>query len=374
MAILPEEQERLTARVAGHFHRPEVRATASRYLATLLEHGGEPRAKAVTANARAVPATRVARLLQTARWDESALRDDLREYVAERLGDDRALLALREEPFAWRGRAVVGVARQYVARTQRWRHCQLGLFLAYFAPGGAAFLDRELYLPPEWTADEGRRQRAGIPADRPHASRGDLAVAMLQRAYLAAVPCGWVVAERAFTTDEALHRWLGRIGYAFLLEVSPVWSPQRALDGGEGASRGVGLLFETILGDDWWRAPGTGGTAAPPVEWARIAIAVPRETLTGGWQEWAVAARPASRRGRERYFVARAPAATTLAELAAIGAQLAPLDALMAEARAVGLGEYRTRAWRGWYRHTTLSMLAHGCRAVIGALVGQRAG
>src|SRR4051812_45304340 len=128
MASEHEVQERLIARVSKRFSRPEVRTTAIAYLATLLTPQTGSRKKAVTANARAVPATRVARLLQSARWDESTVRDDLREYVVEQVGDDRAILALREVPFAWRGREVVGVARQYVARTQRWKHCQLGLF------------------------------------------------------------------------------------------------------------------------------------------------------------------------------------------------------------------------------------------------------
>ena len=35
--------------------------------------------------------------------------------------------------------------------------------LAYGSRRGAAFLDRELYLPQEWAADWVRRQEAGVP-------------------------------------------------------------------------------------------------------------------------------------------------------------------------------------------------------------------
>lgn len=359
-----EEQEFLTARVARHFRRPEVRATAIAYLTTLLERSVKPRAKAVTANARALPATRIARLLRTARWDESALRDELREYVVERFGDDRAILALREESFSWRGREVVGVARQYVARTLRWRHCQLGLFLAYLAPGGVAFLDRELYVPREWVADEELRQRAGIPAGTSFASKGELGVAMLQRAYLAAVPATWVVAERAYTVDPTLLSWLNGVDVPYLLEVSSIWSPTQPQSGEPGADQGIRLRFETVADNDWWRIPDAVTTVATTMEWAQLSMPAPLAPSAVGSREWLLAARPAGHRGRTKYYVARTPVASTVSDIVAVASRSAALDALVSDARAVGLGEYRTRAWRGWYRHATLALLAQGYRAV----------
>jgi len=82
----------LHARLARRFQRPEVRQRARRYLAGLLapverkngwhlaEHGDERHPRGVQ------------RLLDAAQWDADAVRDDLRRYVVEHLGDTRGVL------------------------------------------------------------------------------------------------------------------------------------------------------------------------------------------------------------------------------------------------------------------------------------------
>jgi SRSO17 transposase len=53
------------------------------------------------------------RLLRKARFDVEAIRDDLTGYVADRLGESEGVLILDETGFVKKGRASVGVARQY---------------------------------------------------------------------------------------------------------------------------------------------------------------------------------------------------------------------------------------------------------------------
>src|ERR671926_102537 len=105
----------------------------------------------------------VQRLLRTARWDADAVRDDLRAYVIEHLGDPQAVLVIDETGFLKKGTKSVGVQRQYSGTAGRIENCQIGVFLAYASPPGRAFLDRELYLPKEWAADRARREAAGVP-------------------------------------------------------------------------------------------------------------------------------------------------------------------------------------------------------------------
>ena len=90
-------QEELTAlheRIAARFARPEVRVRAGKFLAGLLDplerrNGWQP---AEALGERSPDG--VQRLLRTARWDAEAVRDDLRAYVVEHLGDPGAVLAL----------------------------------------------------------------------------------------------------------------------------------------------------------------------------------------------------------------------------------------------------------------------------------------
>jgi SRSO17 transposase len=87
------------------------------------------------------------RLLATADWDPDLVRDDLRAYVVEQLGDPDAVLVVDETGFLKKGATSVGVQRQYSGTAGKVDNCQLGVFLAYASPKGRAMIDRELYLP-----------------------------------------------------------------------------------------------------------------------------------------------------------------------------------------------------------------------------------
>ncbi|MBI3912051.1 MAG: transposase, partial [Armatimonadetes bacterium] len=54
----------------------------------------------------------VQRLLNQARWDADRVRDDLRPYVIEHLGDPQAVLVIDETGFLKKGDQSVGVQRQ----------------------------------------------------------------------------------------------------------------------------------------------------------------------------------------------------------------------------------------------------------------------
>jgi SRSO17 transposase len=73
------------------------------------------------------------------------VRDDLREYVVEHLGDeDSGVLVVDETGFLKKGKKSVGVARQYTGTAGDTVNCQVGVFLAYASERGAGFVDRSL--------------------------------------------------------------------------------------------------------------------------------------------------------------------------------------------------------------------------------------
>jgi SRSO17 transposase len=155
--------EELHARIAHRFQRPEVRARAYRYLAGLL---GEVRRKNSWQMAEAIGEARprgVQHLLNDAHWDADAVRDDLREYVVEHLGDEQSgILIVDETGFLKKGEKSVGVARQYTGTAGKKENCRVGVFLCYASKEGTAFINRALYLPCEWadmTADIHREER-----------------------------------------------------------------------------------------------------------------------------------------------------------------------------------------------------------------------
>jgi SRSO17 transposase len=159
-------------------------------------------------------------LRRRALWDPEAVRDELRRYVLQHLGDPEAVLVLDETGFLKKGRHSAGVARQYSGTAGTVDNCQVGVFLGYASPLDHALVDRELSLPEEWTDDRERCQHAGIPADRHFATKPQLARQLLARALAAGVPARWVTGNSVYGHDRRLRMWLEAQPQAYVLAVS----------------------------------------------------------------------------------------------------------------------------------------------------------
>ena len=175
----------LHARIARRFARAEVRERARRYLAGLLDRVERKNGWQLAEQLGETGPQGVQRLLNKAQWDVDAVRDDLLGYVVEHLGTPEGVLVVDETGFLKKGTKSVGVKRQYSGTAGRIENCQIGVFLAYASDRGWAFVDRELYLPEEWAGDTARRAEAGVPPAVQFATKGQLAQAMLARAFAA---------------------------------------------------------------------------------------------------------------------------------------------------------------------------------------------
>ncbi|WP_441951088.1 transposase [Nocardia sp. 2TAF39] len=114
------------------------------------------------------------------------MRDDLRDYVVEQLGDTDVILIVDETGDLEKATATVGVQRQYTGTAGRFENLQVAVFLTYSTPHGHTFIDRALYLPKSWTSDPGRCARA-VPESVEFATKPQLAQAMITRALDAGV-------------------------------------------------------------------------------------------------------------------------------------------------------------------------------------------
>src|SRR4029453_1309356 len=162
--------------IAPRFARSEVRYRAQAYLRGLL--GSVERKNSWQLAEAAGDATPygLQHLLGRANWDADELRDDLRRYVLERLGDDDAVLVVDETGFLKKGTESVGVKRQYTGTAGKTENCQVGAFLCYASANkGQVFIDRELYLPEEWARDHERRQRTSVPEQIGMRTKSELA-------------------------------------------------------------------------------------------------------------------------------------------------------------------------------------------------------
>src|SRR6266511_3992155 len=172
----------LCERIGPRFGRIEVRRRAAAFLRGLL--GGVERKNGwqLAEHAGEAAPDGMQRLLYQARWDPGEVRDDLRAWVVEHLGDPGGVLVVDETGFVKKGTKSAGVQRQYTGTVGKVENCQVGVFLAYATPGGVALVDRDLYLPKSWTQDPVRCRTAGIPDAVAFRTKPQLGQAMLERA------------------------------------------------------------------------------------------------------------------------------------------------------------------------------------------------
>jgi SRSO17 transposase len=103
----------LHARVAWRLGRPEPRRRALAYLQGLLGQVDRKNSWQLAEHAGELTPDGMQRLLNRAGWDADAVRDELRRYVVEHLGDPQAVLVVDETGFCKKGTKSVG----WLART-----------------------------------------------------------------------------------------------------------------------------------------------------------------------------------------------------------------------------------------------------------------
>jgi SRSO17 transposase len=358
------ELTEVQARIGPRFRRAEVRSRAGRFLEGLLAKVPRKNGWQMAEELGEDGPRGVQRLLGEADWDEEAVRDDLRTYVVEHLGETNGLLVVDETGFLKKGRKSAGVARQYSGTAGRRENSQIGVFLLYSSSKGYAFLDRELYLPEEWTVDRVRCREAGIPDAVGFATKGELAHQMLVRAFEARVPAQWVVGDTVYGYEE-LRLFLEEHDKNHVLAV-----PQTHTVWVQGEPQPVGLLAALLPQETWTvLSAGEGSKGERLSEWAWIRLPE-EEPATIEKLHWVLLRRSLSDPSEQAYYRVYGPADITLAELAQVAGGRWHIEEGLEQTKGeVGLDQYEVRGLRAWYRHVTLALLAHAVLAVLRAQV-----
>jgi SRSO17 transposase len=348
-------------RLAPYFERAEPRQRAMAYVGGLLSPAERKNSWQLAEVSGDTTPYAFQHLLRRALWDPDAVRDELRTYIGQHLADPEAVLVLDETGFLKQGRHSAGVARQYSGTAGRVENCQIGVFLGYASPLGHALLDRELYLPKEWTSDRDRCRRAGIPEDRGFATKPQLAQQMLAQACTAGVRAQWVTGDSVDGDDRRLRMWLEAQPQAYVLAVSGkeyVWL--------NGRQRQVKTIVATLPEEGWTRLRAGDGAKGPRwYDWCWLPLADPIEP---SWRRWLLVRRRVSDPTAVRAYVVYAPQNTPLEPVVRVAGTRWVIEQLFKAAKGeVGLDHYEVRSWTGWYRHMTLAMWALALLAVLRA-------
>ncbi len=342
--------------------RQEARERIGVYLRVLLSPVERKNGWQVAEEAGEATPYAMQHLLDRAKWDPDGVRDELRSYVTETLGDEAAVLVMDETGFLKKGSKSVGVQRQYSGTAGRIENCQLGVFLSYASPKGACLLDRELYLPKSWTQDRERCREAWVPAEVGFATKPELAARMLWRTLDAGVKVCWVTGDTVYGSNPKLRAGLEARSQAYALGV-------RCHEWVEvgGQRMRVDRLAKGLSAEQWQSLSAGAGAKGPRLyDWAAVALS---SLAPAGWQRWLVVRRSlpgAATQEKLAYFLIFAKQATTLeAMVQAIGSRWTVEQCFEVGKGEVGLADYEVRSWHGWYRHVTLALVAQAFLTVM---------
>jgi SRSO17 transposase len=381
-----DEFEAFHERFADLFCRQEPREQSRKYLRALLsaverkngwqlaEAGGDERPDATQ------------RLLYLAQWEADAARNRLQHFVVEVFGDADGIGVVDESGFIKKGDKSVGVQRQYSGTAGKRENCQIGTFLSYASCHGHVFLDRRLYLPESWVAAPERRRQAKVPESEVFETKPQQAVKMLQHAWENGVPMRWVTGDEVYGDSPHLRTAVDDSGRWYVLAVRThctVWRkrPQVAVPAWRGSGRKPvkeRVTEETVLPmpvsavvaswpeSRWQRLAVAEGEKGPRIyDWACQRIVENQEQLPGR-DSWLLARRSTTDPSEIAYYLSNAPTENDLLTLAQVASTRYTVEQCIEEAKGeTGLDHYEVRYWHSWYRHITLSMMAHAWLASI---------
>jgi SRSO17 transposase len=299
-----EDLECLFSYISRHFGRIDRQRHAWEYLLGLLSPVERKNGWQLAEAAEHATPYSLQHLLDRAPWDADAVRDDLAEYVVQELGDSNGVLVVDETGFLKKGAHSVGVQRQYSGTAGRIENCQIGVFMAYAGRHGRTLMDRELYLPREWTDDLQRRKATKIPEHIEFKTKPQLAQQMIERAVAANVPFAWIAGDEIYGDNRSLRVWLEQQDLHFVLAVRSnghVWTEQMRQ---ETAAQ----MAQSVKEQDWQVLSAGDGTKGPRwYDWARI----PLLSWQISGQRWLLLRKSRSD-GKLAYYVCYTPVETEL--------------------------------------------------------------
>jgi len=348
--------------LAPWFARAATRLAAQQYVRGLASMVERKNSWQLAEHAGHRSPDRFQRLLGSGAWDETGVREDIRNWAVAALADPEAVLVADDTGFLKKGRLSAGVQRQYSGTAGRVENCQIGVFLAYATERGRLLIDTELYLPASWCDDSDLCAAAGVPAEVGFATKPEQAQVMIERVIRARLPFGWVAADEAYGDNPGLRRFLEGAGVRYVMAVSCdhfVHTPA-------GPVRAD--VLAAAPGPAWQRLSCGDGAKGPRVyDFAEVSDAAsPNHRLV---------VRRALDDGELAFFWCHTPGGAALPQLVrVIGLRWAVEECFQAAKGQVGLDHYQVRSYAGWYRHITLAMAAHSWLTVTAVLLATQKG
>jgi SRSO17 transposase len=214
----------LLARIAPCFARRETRLTCGDMVRGLLMELEDHNCWSIAEAVGHECPSRLQHLLSRARCDEQRMLQAAADWAVGHLhlavGRDAgdAVLIVDETSDVKSSTDCVGAARQYCGSVGGIALCQVAVTLTYATAAGHALIDRALYLPGDWAADEERRELAGVPDEVMFATKSQLADALLARAHGRGIRTAFVAGDEVYGGAD-LRRGIRARGSGYVMAV-----------------------------------------------------------------------------------------------------------------------------------------------------------
>jgi SRSO17 transposase len=324
------------------------------------------------------------RFVSDAPWDDDKISFKYRYYVAEDLGSPEGALIFDESGFVKKGQESIGVAKQYCGTIGKVDNCQVGVFAGYVSENGYALVDKRLFIPEKWFADEYsvRRKKCKLPEEKVFKTKPQLAVEMLTGLRKENVlPFKYVLADSLYgvspefidaveslpdktyfvSVPEDLLCWLKR---PMTITKTYRWGgktrTKTVLADTDSKPLAVKDLAKNINDYFWYRRKVSEGTKGPIVyEFTRRRIilskaGLPKKTV------WLLIRRTLGDDPEYSFFISNASSSTRLKTLVWLSGLRWAIEQCFEEAKTeLGMDHYEVRKFPGWHHHILTCMLAH---------------
>jgi SRSO17 transposase len=326
-------------------------------------------------------------------WDPLPVRRRIAERLCEAIRPE--VWVVDDVSFPKCGTASVGVARQYCGALGKRANCQVAVSVHAATDNASCPLEWELFLPEEWTHDDGRRRRAGIPREAGHMSKTHLALGPLDRLAAQGRTVPVIVADAGYGRSVSFRLALEQRGWSYVMAVDPKEiarragaEPYRPAHGGLGpptlpryreAPRSLpGLVAEAAVFEEvTWRQGSKGMMTS------RFAVLQLRpsgkeasrtaQEQAGGRSRWdgvlplrtLLVEQPADEAEPTGYWMTNLPTTTPVADLVRWAKMRWRIEHDYRELKhGLGLDHFEGRTWRGWHHHVTLVTAAQAFRTL----------
>ena len=324
------------------------------------------------------------RFVSDALWDDAKMISKYRSHVNEDLGSPDGALIFDESGFVKKGQDSVGVARQYCGAVGKVENCQVGVFAAYVSANGYSLIDKQLFIPKKWFADDyrTRRKKCKLPQDAVFLTKPQLAVKMLDAIVEENVlPFKYVLADSLYgISPEFIEAVEALTGKTYFVSVPidtlcwlkrPMTITKEYLWGGKTRTKNtlvdpdskpvsVEELAKNINDYFWYRRKVSEGTKGPIVyEYTRrkiilSAAGLPQKTV------WLLIRRTLHKNPKYSFFISNASASTNLKTLIWLSGLRWAIEQCFEETKSeLGMDHYEVRKFTGWHHHMLTCMLAH---------------